>query len=168
MTTEYGQTREGQYGRPAPYGQAPYGQMRASDQDRERVTGLLQAAYAQGRLDQQEYDERLGLALTAQVHAQLDAVVADLVPPPARLMSRGTNSLAIASLACGAGQVLVGPLSAIPAVVLGHMARRQISETGEEGAGLALAGLVLGYIGVAMIVLFIGVLAVIIGIAAHL
>jgi hypothetical protein len=31
-------------------------------------------------------------------------------------------------------------------IVFGHMARRQIRRTGEGGAGLATAGLVLGYI----------------------
>ena len=107
MTTEYGRA-QGQHGQPATYGQspygqppyspAPYGQLRASDQDRERVTSLLQTACAEGRLTQQEYDDRLGLALTAQLHGQLDALVADLVPRPAQ---RGTNALAIASLACG-------------------------------------------------------------------
>jgi Domain of unknown function (DUF4190)/Domain of unknown function (DUF1707) len=150
MTTEYGQAPESQYGRPAAYAQTGYGHLRASDQDRERATSVLQAAYAQGRLTQQEYDDRLGLVLTAQVHSQLDALVVDLVPPPAR---QGTNALAVASLACGAGQVFAGPLSGIPAIVFGHMARRQIRQTGEDGASLATAGLALGYVGVGLAVL---------------
>jgi Domain of unknown function (DUF4190) len=32
------------------------------------------------------------------------------------------------------------------AIVLGHMAKRQIKTSGEEGSGLATAGLVLGYL----------------------
>jgi hypothetical protein len=32
------------------------------------------------------------------------------------------------------------------AIVFGHMAKKQIRETGEDGDGLATAGLVLGYI----------------------
>jgi hypothetical protein len=36
-------------------------------------------------------------------------------------------------------------LTTIPAIVFGHMARSQIRRTGEEGAGLALAGLILGW-----------------------
>ena len=63
-----------------------------------------------------------------------------MVAMPAR-----TNGLAIASLACGLAQFAVGPLATIPAIVLGHMARSQIRRTGEQGAGLALAGLVLGW-----------------------
>jgi hypothetical protein len=31
-------------------------------------------------------------------------------------------------------------------IVLGHLARRQIRQTGEQGSGLATAGLVLSYI----------------------
>jgi len=63
-----------------------------------------------------------------------------MVRPPA-----GTNGLAIASLACGLAQFTVRPLATNPAIVLGHMARSQIRRTGEQGAGLALAGLVPGW-----------------------
>ena len=38
-------------------------------------------------------------------------------------------------------------LTGIPAIVLGHIARRQIRQTGEAGDGMALAGLILGYVG---------------------
>jgi len=67
-----------------------------------------------------------------------------------------TNGLAIAALVCGIAQ-FVGfwLLGTIPAIVLGHMARRQIRQTGEQGAGMATAGLVLGYIGVALTVIFV-------------
>jgi hypothetical protein len=43
------------------------------------------------------------------------------------------------------------------AIVCGHIARRQIRTTGEQGDGLALAGLILGYVFTAGIVLFIAV-----------
>jgi Domain of unknown function (DUF4190) len=74
-----------------------------------------------------------------------------------------TNGLAVASLACGIAQFAFGPLATIPAIVLGHMARSQIRRTGEQGAGLALAGLLLGWaaviLGVLVIVIGLGVLA---------
>ncbi|MGM0928256.1 MAG: DUF4190 domain-containing protein [Actinomycetota bacterium] len=35
----------------------------------------------------------------------------------------------------------------VPAVVMGHMALSEIKKTGERGRGLALAGLILGYLG---------------------
>jgi hypothetical protein len=48
---------------------------------------------------------------------------------------------------------MFGPLATIPAVVCGHVARSQIRRTGEQGAGLALAGLILGWIGFGFTVL---------------
>jgi hypothetical protein len=75
-------------------------------------------------------------------------------PPPA-------NGLAIAALVvscvavaglCGWG---VGGLLGIVGATLGHVARRQIGRTGEGGAGLALAGIIIGWacmaIGVVMV-----------------
>lgn len=54
--------------------------------------------------------------------------------------SENTNTLAILSLVFG----LFG--SGIIAVILGHIARSQIRRTGERGSGMAIAGLVLGYL----------------------
>jgi len=64
-----------------------------------------------------------------------------------------TNPLAIVALVLG----FVFPLLAIPA---GQVARAQIVRTGERGDGLALAGLVLGYLGlVAVVIALIAVIA---------
>ncbi|MFB1297271.1 peptidylprolyl isomerase [Mycobacterium sp. pW049] len=52
---------------------------------------------------------------------------------------RPTNSLAIASLVCA---FVLAPLG----VVFGHMSLSQIKKTGEQGRGLALAGLIVGYV----------------------
>ena len=71
-----------------------------------------------------------------------------------------TNGLAIASLACGLAQFMFGPLATIPAIVLGHVARRQIMRTGEQGAGLALAGLILGWAAV-----ILGIVLLVVGLA---
>ena len=53
----------------------------------------------------------------------------------------------------------------IPAVICGHMALNQITQSGgvQQGRGLAIAGLVLGYIGIAL-----GVLGVIANVIAAL
>jgi hypothetical protein len=51
--------------------------------------------------------------------------------------------------------VVVPFIGAIVAVITGHMARRQIRQTGEEGNGLALAGLILGYVHLALFALAI-------------
>jgi uncharacterized membrane protein len=66
-----------------------------------------------------------------------------------------TNSLAVAALVFG----FVFPLLAIP---LGHMARRQIVQTGERGDGMAVIGLVLGYLALTAIVVAMVVVIVII------
>ncbi|WP_281892553.1 DUF4190 domain-containing protein [Phytohabitans aurantiacus] len=51
----------------------------------------------------------------------------------------GTNIMAILSL-------VFAFVFAPAAIVLGHIAKKQIKERGEQGSGLATAGLVLGYI----------------------
>ena len=143
--------------------------MRASDRDRDSANTLLQTAYAEGRLTKDEYDERSGQLLRSQTYAQLQALTADLPGHfPSSMqqvqyapVQRRTNPLAVASLACGLGQIFFWFLAAIPAVVLGHVARRQIRQTGEDGQGMATAGLVLGWIGIVLTVLLIaGVVAI--------
>jgi Domain of unknown function (DUF4190) len=71
----------------------------------------------------------------------------------APVMAR-TNPFAITSLVCGIVQFLLGVLvvgsilGAIPAIVFGSIALKQIKLRGERGRGLAIAGLVLGILGV--------------------
>jgi Domain of unknown function (DUF4190)/Domain of unknown function (DUF1707) len=146
--------------------------MRASDDDRRRVQDVLNDAFAEGRLNQQEWDQRVGELATAATYAQLDRLTADLPasqlmpaqPVPGMVVSQpGTNGMAIASLVCGLGQLLVGFPAGIAAIILGHLARRRIRETGEQGGGMARAGLILGYIGtigfVLLVLLIVGGLA---------
>jgi hypothetical protein len=73
------------------------------------------------------------------------------VPAPAAPRKAGTNPLAVASLLLGL--VSLFPLFGILAVVLGHLARAQIRRSAgrQKGAGLALAGLILGYLWLAFI-----------------
>ena len=83
-------------------------------------------------------------------------------PPPPQygapvpgVPAAGTNSKAIWSLVCGiVGLVCCGILS-IVAVVLGMSARKEIAAKGQGGGGLATAGLVLGYIGIAWLIVSI-------------
>jgi len=69
---------------------------------------------------------------------------------------RTTNTLAIISFICG----LLGLVGSIPsvgvlniaAIVMEHMARSQIRQNpNEDGAGIALAGLIMGYIGLLIV-----------------
>ena len=138
------------------------GKMRAADADRDRVVGFLNTAYTEGRLSEDEYDARLDSALSARTYTDLDQVVADLPVAPATAVTPAAkiNGLAIASLACGLAQFAFGPLATIPAIVCGYMARSQIKHTGEQGAGLALAGLILGWGAV-----ILGIVVIVLGLA---
>ena len=64
-----------------------------------------------------------------------------------------TNGLAIASLILGILWVCF--VGSILALIFGYMARKQIKESGgtQQGDGMALAGIILGWIGVAFLVL---------------
>jgi DUF1707 SHOCT-like domain/Domain of unknown function (DUF4190) len=147
------------------------GRMRAGDADRDRVAGILGTAYTEGRLSKDEYDARLDSAMSARTFADLDEVLTDLPAAPRATVAvppagtgtvtpvAATNSMAIASFACGLSQFVFGPLGTIPAIVFGHMARSQIRRTGEQGAGLALAGLILGW-GAVILGVIIAVVAV--------
>lgn len=73
-----------------------------------------------------------------------------------------TSGLAIASLILGiVGVVCLGPFGGIPAVICGHIALSNIrkSDGTEGGRGMAIAGLVTGYIGIAYIVISIAIMA---------
>jgi Domain of unknown function (DUF4190) len=51
-------------------------------------------------------------------------------------------------------------LTAIPAIVLGHAARRQMRRTGERGGSMALTGLILGWVGIGLIIaIVVGLIA---------
>ena len=72
---------------------------------------------------------------------------------------QGTNALAISSLVCGTIGWIIPILFALLAIIFGHVARSQIKRSGQGGAGLALAGLILGYI--QFVIMSIGLLAAI-------
>ena len=84
-----------------------------------------------------------------------------------------TSNLAIISLVSGIlGWTFLPWIASLVAIVTGHMARAEIRRSAGtmEGDGLAVAGLVLGYamvvisfIGLMLIVLFFGGLAVFLG-----
>ena len=82
-----------------------------------------------------------------------------------------TSGLAIASMVCGILSLFFcfcgGMLLGIPAVICGHMALKQ---TGSErpgmpprmgGRGMAIAGLIMGYIGILLII--VGIIANVVG-----
>ncbi|WP_300607288.1 DUF1707 and DUF4190 domain-containing protein [Trebonia sp.] len=160
---------------PAAYGQAGFGQpgMLASAADRERTLDVLKAAYGEGRLTKAEFEARCARTMAARRYGDLTAIVADLpagpIGPPVPYQPPGyyqtlvpvspTNGLAIGSLVCGVLEFFTLGLASIPAVILGHLARGQIRRSGERGDGMAITGLILGYMGIAAWALVIVVIA---------
>ena len=77
------------------------------------------------------------------------------LPSPYPVAGR-TNTMAVISLASGIASWVVFPLvGGVVAVITGHLAKRQIRQTGEQGDGLATIGLILGYVHLAVAALLI-------------
>jgi hypothetical protein len=154
--------------------------MLAANVDRERAIGVLQGGFAEGRLTKAEYDDRTARVYAARTYGELGALVADLPAGPLASAAHypdawypqptartGTNSMAIAALVCGLAEFFTLGLTAVPAIVLGHAARRQVRRTGQQGDGLAQAGLILGWTGIALLAAAVAALVVIAGHSAH-
>jgi hypothetical protein len=147
-------------GPPTPY-------LRASDADREAAVERLNRAAVEGRLDHDELDERVAAAYSARWTSDLQAITADITPaPPAPppypypyaypvpyQQPTRTNGLAVSSLICGL--VWFWWLGSACAIVFGHVALNQIkrSEGRQTGSGMAIAGLVLGYLALVVLVI---------------
>jgi hypothetical protein len=79
------------------------------------------------------------------------------------MMNPTTSSLAIASLVCGiAGLVSCIVILGIPAIILGHMAISQIAKSPIPmvGRGMAIAGLVCGYVTTLMLLGFVAMILI--------
>jgi hypothetical protein len=137
--------------------------MRAANADRERTVDVLKAAFAEGRLDQDEYIERMGLAYQARTYGDLVALTGDLPagPLPTAMPAawqaprqrarpvpqvQHTNAMATAAFALGMLEFVTLGLTAIPAVICGHIALHQIKRTGQQGADMASFALTFGYL----------------------
>ena len=155
--------------------------MLAADADRDRAIGVLQGGFAEGRLTKAEYDDRTARVYAARTYGELGALVADLPAgplagaahypdvcyPPRQPARTSTNSMAIAALVCGVAGFFTVGLTAVPAIVLSHSARRQLRRTGQEGDGLARAGLILGWTGIALIAVAVAALVIVATHSAH-
>ncbi|SRR6266487_2563415 len=148
-----------------------HGYMRASSADRDRAIDVLKAAFAEGRLTKDEFEDRAGQVYRSRTYAELAALTADLpvgplgalAQPQARVPTvpvvpprRPVNSLAVAALVCA----LIPGIPAAAAVITGVIARKQIQETGERGAGVATAGIMIGTVSLLAFLLYMLVLMV--------
>lgn len=138
-----------------------------------------QAAQPYGPQPGQAYDPQTGMPLGPPLGPQsTGAYNAPYGPPPgygppgysgypppgygAYPPARPTNGMAIASLILGI--LWIYWVGSVLALIFGYIARQQIAERRESGDGMALAGIILGWIGVGvlalgMLVLFVGALA---------
>ena len=77
-----------------------------------------------------------------------------------------TNGMAVASLVLGILGLFTSffffGISSILALIFGYVGRNKIRQTGENGSGMAIAGIVLGWIGVALAIIgiIVGIVAV--------
>jgi hypothetical protein len=148
--------------------------MLAASADRERAIDVLRAGYAESRLTKAEYEYRMARVYAARTYGELGALTADLPTgsfgypapyqgvgyPSPQLAPTTVSSAAVAALVCGIAQFFTLGLTAIPAVVLGHVARRQVRQTGQRGDGMALTGLILGYIGIGLLAFMLTLMVV--------
>jgi len=120
-----------------PYGQQPYGQQPTS-----------------GAPDAYPYPDQYGAGApsSGQPYGQQPYGAPGYGAP----YNPTTNVMAILSLVFA---FVFAPV----AIVLGHMAKKQIRERGEQGEGLATAGLVLGYIftGIGVVICAIYVIVIV-------
>lgn len=82
---------------------------------------------------------------------------------------RPTNGLAVASLVLSIlGLVWILPvIGSIAGVIMGHSSLRQIAQRGEGGRGMAMAGTIIGWIGIGLSVLGVIFFVSLIAIAAE-
>ncbi len=80
-------------------------------------------------------------------------------PGPGQGRSQSTNGLAIASMVLGI--VCLYGLGSVLALIFGFVARGQIRDSGgqQKGSGMATAGIILGFVGIGIMVLFVFILA---------
>ena len=139
-------------------------QLRASDADREAAADRLRIAAGEGRLEADELDERLSGVYGARWCSELVGLTSDITPPEATAVrpvfvqrrAARVNLFAVGSLLSGFFWFFwLGSLAAIP---LGMVALKQIRESGgtQMGRSLALIGIALGFVGVLMLVAFLG------------
>jgi hypothetical protein len=125
----YDQNAYGQqaYGQPAYDPNNPYGQPAYDPNNPYGQQAYGQPPYPGAGYDQGQYG----------AYPQQPQPYPGYAQPQPYPASRGTNTMAILALVFG---ILVAPLG----LIFGFVARSQIKKTGEDGDGLALAGIIIG------------------------
>jgi hypothetical protein len=133
------------YGQPAPYGQPPTsGQPAAYGQPTQDQPASGQPAYGQDPYGQPAYGQdpyvQTGYGQPAYGQPAYGQAYGQQAYGQPIVVSQPTNGLAIASMIISI--LGFGPVGAI----MGHVARKQIRERGEQGDGFALAGIIVGWV----------------------
>jgi hypothetical protein len=76
---------------------------------------------------------------------------------------RPNNNMALASFIVSLVSLFSCPLLGLVSVFLGRRARDEIQRTGEQGEGLAKAGVIIGWVGVGLTVLYVLIFAAYLG-----
>jgi hypothetical protein len=76
---------------------------------------------------------------------------------------RRTNSMAIAAMIVSLASLFTCPVVGAVGIYLGNRARAEIRRTGEEGDGMAVAGVVVGWVAIGLTVLYVCFFAAIFG-----
>jgi len=113
----------------------------------------IKAQYASGAISLQDHVWWQGQADWMPLGVSpLLAAISPTIPetstvPSANATGQETSNLAIWALVCGCLSLFLSLLASIPAIILGHMGLNQIKRNpGMQGRGMALAGLILGYV----------------------
>lgn len=80
-------------------------------------------------------------------------------PGPGYGPPQGTNGMAIASMVLGI--LWIYWIGSILALVFGYIAKNQIKQRNEAGGGMATAGIVLGWVGIAFLVIFVVIVVIV-------
>jgi hypothetical protein len=136
-----GQPSYGQpgYGQPPTSGQPAYGQPGYGQPPTSGQPAYGQPGYGQPGYGQPGYGQPPGSDPPPYGYGQQPYGVPGYGQPAYIPMAAATNTLAILALVFA---FVFSPA----AIVMGHIAKKQIRQTGEQGDGLATAGLVLGYV----------------------
>lgn len=150
---------------PQPPEEQPQGSLQPYSQpDNSGYQGQAYGQRAYG-YQNQSYGQQYG-----QAYGQPYGQPAGYYQPP------GTNGMAIGSLVSSLVGFVLGwafsPLflGMLVGIVLGHISLSQIKKTGEQGRGLAIGGLICGYVGTGIFVLlmlgFLAIFGILIGLGA--
>lgn len=140
-------------GAASPYSSSPFTQPASYGQPAQPSPYGQPSPYAQPA----SYGQSYGAPQTADPYAG--------AYPSTVAYSNPTNTMAILSLVFSLAGLVTSGVTCIVGIILGHIARGQIKRTGEQGGGMALSGLIIGYAMIALGIVIILAYILILGFA---